>query len=108
VQFRDQVERLRPTTSGDGYGNQVPTWAAPAIAAYPAEVQPLSTDENVMDQQRTTSRWRLFLPAGADVTAADRIRWDGDDYEIDGDVQRWKRRGAAHHLEAVLLKVKQG
>ncbi|BEL07827.1 hypothetical protein Q0Z83_060180 [Actinoplanes sichuanensis] len=108
MQLRDSVIRQRAATVPDGYGNQRPDWSSTDDAAYPADVQPLATDEQVVDEQRTTTRWRLILPATADVIASDRIAWDGDVYEIDGDVQRWKRRGVVHHLEAVLLTVNQG
>jgi head-tail adaptor len=107
VLLHDTVERLRPAPVGDGYGNNRPDWTSPATVTLPAEVQPMSGDEDLADQNRTTTRWRLFLNAGADIVATDRIRWDGRLFEVDGDVERWKRRGVEHHIEAVLTRVVQ-
>ena len=103
----DQVTRRRATTASDGYGNPTSDWSSVTEVVYPAEVQPASTDENVVDQDRTVTRWRAWLPAAADLVATDRIVWDGDTYEIDGDVQRWKQRGVPHHIEVLLVKVTQ-
>lgn len=105
--LHDTVTRQRATTVSDGYGNQAADWANPDSADYPASVQPMTNDEDVVDQNRTVTRWRLFLDPTADVTATDRIEWDGDVYEVDGDIERWKRRGRLHHLQAVLMKVTQ-
>lgn len=106
--LRDSVTRLRaPLTSG-GYGNQKRDWAAATSTSYPAAVQPVSSAEEVVDQVRTATRWRLFLPRSADLLASDRIEWDGGTYEVEGDVERWKRFGRLHHLEAVLFRVTQG
>lgn len=106
--LRDQVVRRRAALVSSGYGNQAPDWPNATSVTYPAEVQPISSTEDVVDQDRTVTRWRLFLDSAADVVATDRIEWDGNTYQVDGDVERWKRRGILHHLEAVLLKVTQG
>lgn len=106
--LRDRVTRLRAVLTSDDYGNQARDWATASAVDYPAEVGPTSTTEDVDDQQRTTTRWRAILPPLADVEATDRIRWDGQDFEVDGEVECWKRRGRPHHVEAVLLKVTQG
>jgi hypothetical protein len=107
--LHDRVTRLRGTpTSGGVYGGQDTDWSNPGTAVYPAEVQPISQTEDVAGQQRTQTRWRVFLPPSADVLATDRIVWDGVTYEVEGEVERWKRRGVLHHLEAVLVKVTQG
>lgn len=105
--FRDRIVRLRAPQITAGYGNTRRDWASATSTLYPATVGPVSTDEDVVDQNRVTGRWRMFLPATADVVATDRIVYDGDTYDIDGDVERWKRHGRLHHLEAVLLKVTQ-
>lgn len=106
--LRDQVARLRAPLVAGGYGNQAPDWPHATSVTYPAAVGPLTTSEDVVDQQQTTIRLRLILPASADVAAADRIVWGGQTYEIDGEVVAVKRRGRIHHHEAVLVKVTQG
>lgn len=106
--LRDKVTRLRAPLVDGPYGNQTRDWANATAVTYAAEVQPVSSTEEVVNQQRTETRWRLFLGPSADLEATDRILWDGDTYEVDGEVERHKRRGALHHLEAVLLRVEQG
>jgi hypothetical protein len=98
------IRRRAPLVDGP-YGNQVRDWENAPPVTYPAEVQPVSSAEDVVDQQRTVTRWRLFLGPGADLEATDRIEWDGATYEVDGDVERWERRGVLHHIEAVLMRV---
>lgn len=108
MRLHDTITRLRATGSSDGYGNTTADWSGTLNEVdLPAEVQPAGSTEDVVDQARTTTRWRLWLFADADLTASDRVRWDGQVYEVDGDVETWKRRGAPHHLEALLMKVTQ-
>lgn len=104
----DHVYRLRAVTTDDGYGNQTTDWSLATSVEYSAEVQPLSADENDVNQQRTETRWRLWLSARADLIATDRIVWDGNTYEVYGDVERWKARGRMHHVKAILRKITQG
>lgn len=100
--LRDTVTRLRGTTGTGSHGEPVIDWSSPATAVYAAEVQPVSTAEALAAQQRTETRWKAFLPYEADVEPTDRIVWDGDTYEVDGDVERWKMNGRGHHLEVFL------
>lgn len=106
--LRDSVVRRRAPLIAGGYGTQVRDWPNATSVTYPAEVQPVSSTEDVVDQQRTITRWRLWLAPTDDLAATDRIEWDGGTYEVDGDVERWKRHGRQHHLRAVLVRVTQG
>lgn len=105
--LRDRVVRLRAPVVADGYGNQRRDWDEATSVIFPATVQPVTSDENNVDQDRTVSRWRCFLPPTADVEVTDRFIWDGVTHEVDGEVEVWKRRGRVHHKEAVLKKVSQ-
>ncbi|WDZ87188.1 phage head completion protein [Micromonospora cathayae] len=105
MRLRDQVTRVRAPLVDGPYGNQQRDWDNATAQPYPAEVQPVSSTEDVVNQQQTVTRWRMFLGADADLEATDRFEWDGGTYEVDGDVERWKRRGVLHHLEAVLMRV---
>lgn len=105
--LQDTVVRLRAGTVADGYGNPRRDWTTATEASFPADVQPTASSEDVVDQDRTVTRWRLFLGPYAELLATDRVRWDGAVYEVEGDVERWKRRGVLHHTEAVLIKVTQ-
>ena len=111
MRFRDTGTRLRGVTGPVEYGNTAAIdWTEGTLSKLDlaCEMQPESSDENVVQQDRTTTRWRLFLPAGSDMTAKDRWRFYGVDYEVDGEVQPWRIRGAEHHIEARLIRVSGG
>lgn len=106
IRLRDRVTRLRAPLISAGHGNQRRDWANAAEQLYPASVTPVSSTEEVVNTQSTTGRFVLELGPYADLEATDRIRWDGDVYEVDGDVERHKHRsGRLHHLKAMLLRV---
>lgn len=105
MRLTQTVTRLRGTVIAGPYGSTDEIdWSNPITAVYAAEVQPLSSEENVVLQQRVETRWRAFLPPEADVLATDRIAWDGATYEIDGEPEQWKRCGIVHHLELILRR----
>lgn len=111
VLFRDSGTRLRGVEGAGEYGNPAAIdWTEGTLnkVDYACEFQPVQTTEDVQSQQRTETRWRVFLPAGADITAKDRFRFLGVDYEVDGDIERWRVRGTEHHVEFRALKVTGG
>ncbi|MER7164500.1 head-tail adaptor protein [Micromonospora sp. NPDC000207] len=87
------------------YGNRRRDWAVAERVAYPAEIRPVSSTEDVVNQQETTTRFRLTQHPEPDLLSTDRVEWNGSTFEVDGDVEPWTRRGQLHHLEAVLLRV---
>ena len=105
--YHDEVVRVRaPLIAGD-YNSNVRNWAAATRATFPAAVQAISSSEDVVQQQRTETRWRVFTVPAAGFLATDRAEWDDDSFEVDGDVEMHKRGGVPHHLEFVLKRVKQ-
>lgn len=104
VNLSDTVTRQRGTVGEGSHGEPVIDWSTPVTAVYSAEVQPVSTAEALAAQQRTETRWKAFLPWGADVVATDRIVWDGDTFEVDGEPERWKFKAVGHHLELFLVR----
>lgn len=111
MRFRDTGTRLRGVTTAGEYGNPSSIdWTEGTLNKLDlaCEFQPDSSSEDVVQQQRTETRWRLYLPAGADMTVKDRWRFAGVDYEVDGDVERFRIRGSEHHVEARLLRVSGG
>ncbi|MFF3867355.1 head-tail adaptor protein [Micromonospora sp. NPDC001898] len=109
MRLSDRVTRVRAALVDVGYGNKARDWDnAPPGEVYRAEVQPLPTSEDIVGEQRVTTRFRVFLPPTADLEATDHVVWDGATYEVDGAVLPWKRRGVLHHLEALLIRVEQG
>lgn len=104
---RDTVTRLRATAGTNRYGDVVTDWATPDQRDITGcRVTPALGTEMVVDRDQVIRRWVLSAPYGADVLATDRIRWQGNDYEIDGEVRRWPSpTGAMAHIEADLLLV---
>lgn len=106
----DSVVRKRASLIAGGYGNQARDWANATSVTYPARVHPVSSTEDVVNQQRTETRWKLYLGPDADLEATDRIEWDDGGgvatYDIDGGIERHPRlSGQAHHIKAILLRV---
>lgn len=96
---------LRASTAGDDYGNSAPDWATAAETTVEGcSVQPQIGLENTVGRDTVVPRWTLYAPDDADLLATDRVRFDGDDYEVDGEPQRWEFPPLAH-LVALLQKV---
>jgi hypothetical protein len=109
MRFRDIVAVVRAgtTASPDG-GDPLLNWATATTTDYPGELQPLSSTENVVAQQRTDSTHRAFLPADADVKATDRLLHQGLYFEIDGEPEVWRFGGRVHHVEALCFRMVGG
>jgi hypothetical protein len=106
VRYYDQVTLVAPPapTVDPVTGNESVDWATATRTSVAGSVQPLSSSESTADEQVTITRWRLFCPP-VPMTAEYRVEWDGDSFEVDGEVGVWKRRGTSHHVEAVLRRV---
>lgn len=109
MRFRDVVTVVRAgvTASPDG-GDPIPDWTAATTTDYAGELQPLSSTEDIVAQQRTDSTHRAFLTAGADVKATDRLRHLGRDYEVDGVPEVWRARGQVHHVAVLCFRIVGG
>jgi hypothetical protein len=112
--FSDTGTRLRaPNVTGPDGATIPGDWSTATEGSllkvdYACELQPLTSTEDVVGQQRTKSTHRVFLPAGADVKATDRFRFYGVDYEIEGEPERWRIRGREHHVELFVFRVTGG
>jgi len=109
MRFRDTVTVVRAgsTASPDG-GDPIPNWATATTTDYLGELQPLTSTELVVAQDRTDSTHKAFLPADADIKASDRLRHLGLDYEVDGMPQKFRSRGRDHHIEARCFRITGG
>lgn len=99
---RATITRLRPVLITDGHGNTVPDWSQP-----PAElpiggcsVQPAATAEVLTSRDTVQDQWTVWAPRFADITASDRVRWRGIDYEVLGQPAAWDSpTGALSHQQ---------
>lgn len=102
----DTIVILTGATVTD-HGNTVVDWTAPtAVTQTGCRVQPLTGAENLIGRDEVLTRWRLLTPPDAPLSPANRVRWDGVDYEIDGPIQvQPSPTGTLTHIEAVLKLV---
>ncbi|MGI8682069.1 MAG: hypothetical protein ACR2JO_08060 [Mycobacteriales bacterium] len=91
---------------------ETPDWTKPPRSelATPIKVQPYSlrfSTEAVLTAGTVVSRWEAWLPPSFDGTidSSWRVRWDGDDYDIDGEIGRWKTRGVVRYLTCTIKLV---
>lgn len=82
------------------YGDPTRVWAD--TDTYPARLTQVSTEER---QDRAIAEWNLYLPADADITAADRVTVDGATYEVIGEPYRPRGRRDVHHVKAHVRRV---
>jgi hypothetical protein len=89
---------VRPGTKPVDYGSGTqPDWdTATRTTVDGCSVQPAPADEFTVDRDTFITRWQVFAPGGTDASATDRVEWQGDTYDIDGDVLRWEFGALAH------------
>ena len=81
-------------------------WDAAVPKSVIGHVQPLGSTETTDNRDQVDTSIRVFLPAGTDVLATDRLAWNGQTYEVDAAPQRWPSPfGGEHHIELTARKV---
>ena len=98
--WRDTITRIRPGEK-TVRGSTVPDWdKASELTITNCHGQPASTglseDGRVLGIMQGIT---LYAPANADIQAGDRITYNGNTYEINGEVNVWpSATGALDHL----------
>ena len=100
------VELLVPATTTNRYGDTVADWSSPATIAERGWITRETSTEVAGGREAVTSEWSLTLPATSQVAANHRVRYDGVDYEIVGDIERASTPRGAHHLVVRLRSVR--
>lgn len=83
-------------------GSEVPDWEheLEPLSIGGCSVQPAST--SLSEDGRIlgiTDGWTAYLPSGSDVLAGDRIEFDGNLYEINGEPRTWQSAtGQVNHM----------
>lgn len=86
-----------PKVAGDYGSTEANDWDnAEAAEVAGCSVQPAPAPEFTVDRATFISRWSVYAPPDADVTATDRIQWSGHTYEVDGEVLRWDYPPLSH------------
>lgn len=80
----------RPAATEDEFGNPTYDWGtATSDDVTGCSVQPLVGQEVIVGRETVVSRWQVWAPSDAGVSSVDRIVFNGDTYEVDGEVQEW-------------------
>lgn len=89
---------LRATEKPSDYGNTTELdWTNPTRTDVDGcSVQPASSDEFTIDRDTFITRLVVYTPSDVDVRASDRVEWQSETYDIDGDVLRWEFGALAH------------
>lgn len=107
--FCHDLAVVRAAVVEDVYGNEVKDWAAATEEPYRGRVAQRTRDESYEGGERVITEWVVYLPARADVTAQDRVRWlDGYEtltFEIRGRPHRAFNRRQEHHVELLCEQV---
>lgn len=103
----DTVTILRGRTRDD-FGNLQGSDSATDVTG--CSVQPSSAIEATDHGELLVTNATVYLPAGTDILATDRVMWLGDVYAVNGPPARWRdEAGAEDHVQAqLLLKEGQG
>lgn len=84
-----RLTRLRAPLAASADGTLSPNWGALESAwdkvDYWCSFQPVGTREDLVAQDRTETDHIAEVVPDADITSADRIRYKGQDYTVDGE-----------------------
>ncbi|MFF0777091.1 hypothetical protein [Streptomyces sp. NPDC003720] len=110
MMFNQSAVRVRAGVKTDRGGNTVPDWSNPnRLTVTGLNIQPNSQSETA-DEQRdaTITGYRVQSTEGTspDIKATDRIEWNGQTFEVDGEVATWPDLFAdtTHHIEFAMVR----
>lgn len=102
----DVLTILRGGQVRDNFGDTSGTATETTVPG--CSVQPGSAVEQTDRGDLIVTTLTAYLPAAADITATDQVRYGGVVYAVDGEPARWADSlGAADHVQAV-LKLTEG
>lgn len=82
---------VRPTWVVDAYGDLQPSGPPTRHDIAPCAIAPRSSgDITEPARQGVVVGLTVYAPPGADIEPTDQIEYDGDLFDIDGDVGRWR------------------
>ncbi len=101
------ITRVRPGSKAIR-GSVVPDWSQDKVSKVTitgCSVQPagtgLSQDGRVLG---INEGYTAFIPEGSDVQAGDRIEFDGNTYEINGEPKKWTGAYTRSHIQLNLVR----
>lgn len=104
----DIVDVIRAVKRKDEYNSEYLDWSTPlTVATGRASIQHFLTTEDDTDRQTTTEGLRMISddPVLFNFEPTDRVVYNGDTYEVDAEIQKWRLFGRVHHIEVYLKRV---
>lgn len=101
--FHDRV-MLSVGGGHDSNGDPIPVHD---IGPFPADVLPVRSSESVSHAGvLVVAYYRLHIGAngGDQLTSRGIVKWRGDKFTVQGDVEPWIVRGRLHHYEATIQR----
>ncbi|WP_432027459.1 hypothetical protein [Streptomyces sp. 1222.5] len=114
--FNQTAVRVRAGEKTDRGGNTVPDWSASAVSRLTVtglNIQPNSpanVASETVDEQRDAviTGYRVQSAEGTspDIRATDRIEWNSQTFEVDGEVATWPDlfTDTPHHIEFSMVR----
>lgn len=100
-----EVTIVRPSTTTDRYGDAVKSATAGRRWTTAARVAQQSRIEDHDGREARVTDWLVYLPAGTDIVATDRLLWGVFVFEVIGVPNRAPDRRTEHHVECDLRLV---
>ncbi|MGW4603729.1 hypothetical protein ACWENS_10710 [Streptomyces sp. NPDC004532] len=114
MMFNQTAVRVRAGEKTDRGGNTVPDWSQPdRLAVTGLNIQPnapANVASETVDEQRDSviTGYRVQSTEGTspDIKATDRIEWNGQTFEVDGEVAVWPDlfTDTPHHIEFSMVR----
>ena len=103
------VRKGRPGTStgDDEFGNPIPGTPGADLPITGCSVQPGAGSEFIANRDAITTLFTVWAPEPADVIETDVVTYDGTDYEVDGQIERWNVGSLLDH-KVIRLKAVAG
>lgn len=99
------VTIVHPVVAEDRNGARQVSWSGATTTTSRGWLSQVDASEDIVHRDGELTRWVLFLPAGTDITAQDRVTIDGATFEVDAPPHpAWSPRGE-HHLEVQLRRM---
>lgn len=92
----------------DRYNDKARSEAVALRRTYPCRLEQVASAELLSGRDTTTSTYRLFLPAEAELGPADEVEQDGRRFRVVGAPVVERTPAGAHHVEALLEYVEGG
>lgn len=94
-----------PGYTTDRYGNTVQDWSAPTETTARARIEMLPSDavalrEVTAGRDDAVSTWRIYTNTA--INLRQRVVWDGQEFDVDGEVAPVYGASTLHHYEALL------